>query len=108
MMRGLASVFLLGVALLALAMLVACTKYVPVEADVPKLTPPAECFAPVEKVRPMKPIPRDAEQRTVVCGAEPLAVCAAKLWAKHDLARAAVERRAEQRRQICEAFIKKI
>ena len=108
MIRGILSMAVLSAALLAIVVLAGCEKYVPYEVKIAKPEPPAECFAKIEKIAKMKPIPRDPEQRAALCGDEPLSVCATKLWAKHDLVRAGIERRAEQRRQVCEAFLQKL
>jgi hypothetical protein len=87
---------------IAVAVLLGCAREVPIEVKQPLPEAPAECFMPMEHVRPMRPISAQ------MCGPTPIAVCASTVWAKHVLERQAAARRAEARRRICETYIKRI
>lgn len=86
--------------------LAGCATEVPVKVEL--AARPAECDAPVKRLPPMSPLPKDAAERLKACNGQPLAVCVSARWAARDLSWQGVVRRAESRRQVCQAWGRKI
>ena len=90
----------IGMSLLAAG----CTKYVPVEVQLPGPKAPPECETRFVKPRAIRPIPVEPDARKAVCGEASLPVCLAKLWAKRELEWQASVRRKEAADAVCRSF----